>query len=370
MDFFDVFNNEWYKNGLEFQKNMMNQYMDTMNTLGSLAGGDSAWQKQFQENMKKWMDLYADAFKMKDGLSVFPFGKDMGDAAKVFDKFMNSMSIYTKLQAIWVDFAGEIATNPAEYFQISQKYITRTGELIGETAKDMWKPFIPEDMFSIIDSFESVGRNADEAYSEFMAPWLDNKEELSEYFNKFMAGDLQSSGKYISLLTKVYQDSFGKLFHLGSVGLFKDQTELNFTTFDSYVKFMLSFIEMMVSVQNILNDANKEFWSEITRLIEDSETSMTFKDFYEMWIKVNAKAINDFYFTDECAEFIGKFVDSASDFRIKYNEFVESLFGNLPIPTDSEMKSVYKTVYDLRKEIRNLKKEIKELHRDIDEIKA
>ena len=33
----------------------------------------------------------------------------------------------------------------------------------------------------------------------------------------------------------------------------------------------------------------------------------------------------------------------------------------LPIPTNTDMKSLYKTVYDLRKDVRDLKKELEAL---------
>ena len=45
------------------------------------------------------------------------------------------------------------------------------------------------------------------------------------------------------------------------------------------------------------------------------------------------------------------------------------MLSSLPIPTNSEMKSVYKTVYDLRKDVRDLKKEIAALRAELDSLK-
>ena len=97
----------------------------------------------------------------------------------------------------------------------------------------------------------------------------------------------------------------------------------------------------------------------------DSEKSITFKEFYDMWIRVNSEAINRFYFTDEFAEFMGEYANNAYDFKKKSDEFLESILSVLPVPTDSEMKSVYKTVYELRKEVHGLKKEISELQQQL-----
>ena len=126
---------------------------------------------------------------------------------------------------------------------------------------------------------------------------------------------------------------------------------------------------MSVNVQNILRDANTELWEKIQEITGDSEKSMTFKEFYDMWIKVNSEAINKFYFTDEFAEFMGEYANNAYDFKKKSDEFLESILSVLPVPTDSEMKSVYKTVYELRKDIRDLKKEVAALRAQLDDVK-
>ena len=41
---------------------------------------------------------------------------------------------------------------------------------------------------------------------------------------------------------------------------------------------------------------------------------------------------------------------------IAQNKVYERMLSTLPIPTNTDMKSLYKTVYDLRKDVRDLKK--------------
>ena len=367
------FNDEWYKGGLDFQKEMASRYMDTINSFGFFPR-EKSWHDDWQESMKKWTDFYSETFEsLKSDKGFFGFNPakdiaDMSEIAKVFDRFADSMSIYTKLQSLWIEYIGKVTDDPEDYLDASKEYMEATGKLVGETAKDMIRPFISEDIFSMMESYENLNNTAKDAYNEFLAPWTAKKDELAECYNKAMAGDWQSCGKYMSLITEIYQDTFGKMFRSTGIGIFKDKAELNFKTFDSYVNLMLSYFEMLANVQNILNDANKELWEQIVKIMEESDKNMTFKDFYDMWIKINSKAINDFYFTDEFASFMGKFADNASDFKIKYDEFMESLLESLPIPTNSEMKSVYKTVYDLRKEVRSLKKEIKGFRKELDDL--
>ena len=46
------------------------------------------------------------------------------------------------------------------------------------------------------------------------------------------------------------------------------------------------------------------------------------------------------------------------------DKLIMDAFKNLPIPTNEDMDSLYKSVYDLKKEIRNLKRELREKDKD------
>ena len=60
--------------------------------------------------------------------------------------------------------------------------------------------------------------------------------------------------------------------------------------------------------------------------------------------------------TDEFAKVFGDFSDRYAQFMIAQNKIYERMLSALPIPTNTDMKSLYKTVYDLRKDVRDLKK--------------
>ena len=220
-----------------------------------------------------------------------------------------------------------------------------------------------------MESYADLGKTVNTAFAYFMAPWKDKREELLDCITKASTGDKESYARFVSLVTDAYQSSFGKLFNMNNIGITKDKADMNLQMLDSYVRMMFSYFEIAANVQNILRDANTELWQQVQELLADPEKEFTFKDFYDMWIKVNSAAVNKFYYTDEFADFINEYATNAYDFKIKADRFMESMLSSLPIPTNSEMKSVYKTVYDLRKDVRDLKKEIAALRAELDSLK-
>ena len=60
--------------------------------------------------------------------------------------------------------------------------------------------------------------------------------------------------------------------------------------------------------------------------------------------------------TEEFAKVFDEFSDKYAQYMSAQNKVYERMLSSLPIPTNTDMKSLYKTVYDLRKEVRDLKK--------------
>jgi len=392
----DFFNRDMYEQGLKFQKSMMDQYLQAVKKTTDFFQGkpeneeemtsafevftkttedmlrsagevnESLW-KAYQESWEQWKKIFGDAegFSLPEGFKGMPF-KDISSA---MERFLGSMSIYTKLFQLWQDAVKSWPDNMSDPASAAARYADQTTALIRELSENILKPVVTEDVFSVWESISNLGSSSSSFFQDFAVPWLDRQDDFLECVQSAAAGDMDSYSRYMDLLTEAYQESYGKLLNMHGVGMAKDQTAMNFQLLDSYVRMMLSYFQMSVGIQKNLQAANQDLWKKMQDAVNDSEKAMTFKDFYDMWIRVNSNAINNFYFTDEFAGFLGSYADNAYDFKKNWDEFLEKALSTLPIPTNSEMKSVYKTVYDLRKEVRALKKEIKDLRAELDELK-
>ena len=84
----------------------------------------------------------------------------------------------------------------------------------------------------------------------------------------------------------------------------------------------------------------------------------TFEEFYKYWSKTVSAAYGKALFSDELSVLAGDMVDSMSKFKKDYDKISELYLSNAPFPKKSEMDELYKTVYNLKKEVRALKKEL------------
>ncbi len=391
-DAMDFFNKEMYEKGLRFQKDMMGQYMDAVenfskffhndrndaeknnaeNVFGTMQAATEAMLKNagdMTQNMwKSYENMIRMWFDFTPGSDIFQ-RMNPADVMPVMERFFTSMSVYTKLYDFWKECIADASESIKDPFGAAERYVQKSEELLRELAGEFFKPVMSEDVFSLMESYADLGKTVNTAFSDFMEPWKEKREDFLDCIAKASTGDKESYARFVSLVTDAYQSSFGKLFNMNHIGITKEKADINLQMLDSYVRMMFSYFEIAANVQNILRDANTELWQQVQELLADPEKKLTFKDFYDMWIRVTSAAVNKFYYTDEFADFINEYATNAYDFKIKADKFMESMLSSLPIPTNSEMKSVYKTVYDLRKEVRDLKKEIAELRAELDSLK-
>ena len=392
----DFFNRDMYEQGLKFQKSMMDQYLqavknttdffqrkpegeeevssaygiftkateDMMKNAGEV--NEFLW-KSYQESWDQWKKLFesGNGFTLPEGFQGMPFES----FSSTMEHFLGSMSVYTKLFQLWQDMIRswpDLMNDPAA---AAAKYADQSGALIRELAENILKPVMTEDVFSLWESFSDLNNTVGGFFQDFAAPWISRQDDFLSCIQSAASGDGDSYSRYMDLLSEAYQESYGKLLNMHGVGMAKDQAAMNFHLLDSYVRMMMSYFQMTVNVRKQLQEANQNLWKDLQEKMTDSDKPLTFKDYYDMWIRANSSAINQFYFTDEFATFLGGYADNAYDFKKNWDEFLEKLLSAFPVPTDSEMKSVYKTVYDLRKEVRSLKKEIEALREELDALK-
>ncbi len=385
MDFFDK---EMYEKGMQFQKKMIGQYMDavgkfadffqkkeddaeTESPMDSIKEMTEQMMKDTGEMVQNMWTAYQDAWKkwaasysMFDLTGTVP----LSDMSSLFGRFFDSMSIYSRLYDFWKDCFEDLKDGIADPAELSIKYMEKSEALIQELSEKILKPAMSEDSFALLESWIDLAKVINSTTVEFMSPWLDRKDEFLDCIKDAFSGDKEAYSKYLTLVTDAYQDSFGKLFNINGVGITKDNLELNLDILNSYVRMMLGYFGMAAGLQNVLRDANAELFERIQDLIKDPEKKVTFKTFYDLWIKINSEMVNKFYFSEEYTTFMGEFANYAYDFKTKSDELMERMLSVLPVPTNSEMKSAYKTIYGLRKDVRDLKKEIATLHAKLDHL--
>lgn len=294
--------------------------------------------KAYTENMEKMMNAYK-------GSVPAP----VADGFKFYADGIPGMDVYKKFFDIWQD----MVKNPSEMFTT---FAPKYNELVNEVIKK----FIPDNTLQLFSKPTEIMGSAMDYYNKFMAPWMDIDKEL---LNRVYCGDSKAYIEFFKVVNEKYDDTFGKIFNVMGLGLNREDFEEQMKLYSGYNKVMFASAELMAMVMDTLKDATKDMFAKYNEMLASDDEIKGFKDFYSIWLKCNEDTILKLFNTDEFSSVYGKFADQYGKFMIMTNKAYEKALAFLPIPTKTDMDSLYKTVYDLRKEVRSLKKELQKLQK-------
>ena len=347
--------------GMDYWKKMMDgmpgmtEYWNKM--MGSMPGMD--YWKKMMDSMpdmnywKKMMDGMPDVTEYwKSYTNMIPgftsywdaFAKMMPDPSKFANLApfkLPGLDSFTKIFDMWKAF-GDPNAFASDY---QKKYMDVLGNVM--------KSLLPENMqvFAIkpMDFMDSMV----EYYKQFVSPWLEIDPDIMDRLAK---GDMHAYVDFFHDYQEKYQESLEKYFTFMGMGLNREASADYMNALNTWNKSTISMGELMAVIMETGADSFQQIGEKVQADLEAGVSLTTFRDFYKVWYTVTEAAYEKLLATEEFAKVFDDFSDKYAQYMIAQNKVYERMLASLPIPTDTDMKALYKTVYDLRKEVRDLKR--------------
>ncbi len=374
--------NPWenlYKN----QQNMMSSWYDFMkNPKMDNYSEDFYKMFNFYKQQKEMMDLWnkfsmENAFKMED---LNPHLKEWQEvmtsydpirtskmmtktAHDVYEKIMNSHNFYLNLYNVWENINKNILSPNSEVFKKEfDKAMANYDKLLMENIV----PLMPKELQGLLTNPYQYIKTISNSFAKFYAPWEKISHDLA---NIYMEGTLKDPAKLseaIRVWKDAYDKTFGAMITSPVVGSSREAIEQNNKMVDALINFLLVSSEFTAKVSAVANENSKKAFESYFELLEEGSEPKTFNEFYKFWSSKVEEAIDKYFYTDEFSKMIAFLSDAGMKFKMETNKTTEKFLDNTPIVTQSELESVYKNVYDLKKEVKKLKKEVETLSKEIE----
>lgn len=321
--------------GMDFWKSMT----DNMPDMGEY------W-KSFQNMMPNMQEYWTKFMNMFSGMNNYweSFAKMMPNpekfAALAPYKFPGFEG-FAKVFDLWKTYGDPTAM--AKDFQ--EKYMNVTADVIKSLLPEAMQPFMtrPMDFMNICVEY----------YKQFVSPWMQIEPEIMDRIAK---GDLDAYIDFFKDYQVKYEETLEKYFTVMGLGLNREANEDYMAAMNTWNKAMISMGELLAVITRTSSDSFKLINEKIADMLAEGKTLTTFRDFYDVWYSVSEDAYEQLLSTEEFAKVFDAFADRYSQYKIAQNKVYERMLAFLPIPTNTDMKSLYKTVYDLRKDVRDLKR--------------
>ena len=251
------------------------------------------------------------------------------------------MELYNKMFELWKGIADPVAF--AKDFP--EKYMDLTQDLFGLLMPDGATSFMQKPM-ELMDTCVHY-------YKQTMEPWLQIDENILKRIGE---GDASAYIDFFKEINAKYEETFSKYFNMLGMGLNREANEDYMKAVNAYNKCMFSAGEVMAEVMNSCSQGAKDMVEKFQKDIAEGKAPSTFREFYDLWYNATEGQLVKLLETDEFARSFDDFSDKYSQYLSAMNKVYERMLAGLPIPTNTDMKALYKTVYDLRKDVRDLKR--------------
>jgi class III poly(R)-hydroxyalkanoic acid synthase PhaE subunit len=329
------------KTWTEAQKNVWDSWQD----LAGRASGAPSKPQAFSMNPMEWFQQSMSTWTDKTGVA-----RDAG--RQVFGSqfsMMQNLDMLTKAWKMIAPFldAGQDWRSPLAGFTTNWfEQLTGVPNGLSDTTKDTG---------ALLQSYMSE-------WGPLLRPWISSAVEATGtgHLGEMMLGGSAGLARLLSMEQDEFQKApFTGLAEIPSIGVNREHQAKILRAFDAFVdmrKVMLEFNKMAIGA------LNKSVETVMETLVEKSkkgETIQSVRDLNRLWLDSADKVFTEMYVSEEYLKAQRELSSAGMTYKIMQQDVIEMVLKNLNLPTRSELDDAYKTLYELRKEVKSLKKEIR-----------
>ncbi len=366
---------DFFQNWMNMQNDAMQKWMETT--------------RSFTENMMKGQtnafNPWAGAQNMPNnfmggfnnmfgGNNIFSgLNKAMADmpkfmnpttAKEAFDDLLKGTQTYAKMYEMWKPF-----------FQNMPK----GGGFDMDAMKKMFDPAAYKGLIDQMFGFNPTGNLTQlfEQTSKAISTMYGNSRQMGDsMLNMFgkerdlMEGMMPFGTSYVSEMNKTMFNNFRQgmlpFFRISAPGKEQEQLDKMFEMQEKLVNYNVKQNEMQFLIYTNASTAWTEVMNVLKNRTEENKEYSNFQEFYGEWASINEKIFINLFSTEEFSRLQGELIGLGLDLKKGFEEQMEGMLEPFPVVLKSAMEEVYRTNYDLRKELRNLQKTVKEMQKSME----
>lgn len=192
-------------------------------------------------------------------------------------------------------------------------------------------------------------------YEQYGKPWL---AAVQQGISSPSGDHHETVMKSMQNMFSAFENSAGRVYGMPAVGKDREKMELMAQCAAAMSTYAARNTEYQHLMYSTGLEATQALAKEVASKLKAGENLEKFDTFFALWIDVNEKTFNKLFQTKAFTQKRNALTDAGFKARKLYHELVESQLVDLPIVRRSEMDELYKTVYELRKQVKNLEKKL------------
>ena len=353
---------EIYKDWMSFWSQQQRQFLDYWAAAGRSAE-PSMWASRtpfdmFREWQRNWMKGFIEP------LGARTLEPDLGTG--VYRRMVEASGAYADLVNVWAKSMALLAQLPAGTALSTDK----VKELYDQWVKDyqtmmesLWGAAPSEGMkASAKAQANAAGMWAEQAWRLY-EPMLGNLEQAPQIMTRMAKGELGAGAELTGMLQKNYELTLGRFLRAPTLGFFREFSERANKATDAYVRFNAALADYFVPFHRTGLRAGEKVFQRLMEFRGKEVTPQTLREFYRIWWTINEDLYYEMFQSEEFTKLLGEVVREGLLFKKQFDELSDEIIGLTNLPTKAEMDEVYRSIYELKREVRQQRRAIQELEK-------
>ncbi|MEK7280922.1 MAG: poly(R)-hydroxyalkanoic acid synthase subunit PhaE [Chloroflexota bacterium] len=346
---------QWFN----WQRDLWENWMKT--TVTGTQAAQSVWQERTASDIltalqQTWFKSF-----LKPSLGKEPLE---GLGATISKRWQDASTAYTNLLAFWAKSTTLLAqltpgTVPTteKLKEIHDQWVKEYQTIMGS----LWGAYPSKDTEEAAKAYQSATAASAESGWHFMEPLLKNLEQLPEILTKMTTGDAAAGVEMIELLRKNYEATLGKALLAPPIGYSREFVERVNQTLDAYIHYNMALAQYFAPFYQSAIRAAEKVFQRLTESKSQEVTPEAFREFYRIWWTTNEEVYSEMLGSEQFTKLLGEVLRQGLLFKKQTDDLSDQILKFTNIPTKQEMDELYRTIHDLRSEVRQQRRAIREL---------
>lgn len=345
----------FFDDWLSSQKGLLNNWMDLTKTFQESLMGMSWVGEENSQAMREVYNFYNSWIRtvgnfFDDMMKSYP----LGVGRDTFSKTFSGADAYMKLYDFWNSLYGALSDRAFSMESYKDVFDSTKYKEIVDKVFGFGQPQTTTEFFGQASKLaETWGTSV----HRFVNPWIDALQK-----NLSTLPDAQKHPEaglnVFHNIFDAFNMTFGKALKMPKVGKDREKIDLMMTCLDKCSVYMSKNSEFQYRIYVTGESAMKNVVQAIVNKIKSGDEIKHYDEFFKIWTDINEEEFFQLFQQEEFSKLQGELVESAMDARRHIQQLMELYFEDFPIALRSEMNDVYKTIYDLKKQIRTLEKKL------------
>lgn len=194
-----------------------------------------------------------------------------------------------------------------------------------------------------------------DGFLQMQHKWVERLGSLGKTSEAYRFEDLDAN--LFRAWKDIYEKEFQRYLQLPQLGLTRFYQEKFNRMLDKHALFQSTLAEFFRLLYLPMSRSITVLQEEVQALADRGEMPEDSKTLYRMWVKILEGHYMKLFQSQEYVETLGKTLDTMAEFSSAKNEVLEDFLSAFPIPTQSEIDTLYQELHRLKRRVRELEKE-------------